>query len=78
MADAIEAHSRGTSIEAHKNAAFTAWLMGAGGQKTWGGFCEHLGLSEIAPQMTKEDKRAIINKAYAIADRLTNMNKGKR
>lgn len=73
MANALEAHKRESITESRKDAAFTAWLLGAGGKKTWSEFCEHFGLIEKAPKMTKEERRAIIEKAYAAAQRVANM-----
>jgi hypothetical protein len=73
MADALEAQKRESTTESRRDAAFTAWLLGAGGQKTWSGFCEHFGLMEKQPKMTNEERRAMIEKAYAIAERAANM-----
>jgi hypothetical protein len=45
--------------------AYTAWLLGAGGEKytTWSSFLEHFGLMEKAPQ-----KKVDTQRLYKMAD----------
>lgn len=67
-----------TKADNHKNelisSAFSSWLLGAGENKSWEKFVTDLGLSKVA-KINKETKRAIADKAYAIADRIIGMDK---
>lgn len=53
MADAVfQDHRR-----KRQDAAYTAWLMGAGDKKSWGFFCEHYALVEVPKDQKNIDKR---------------------
>lgn len=58
--------------------AFTAWLQGAGGKKSWNEFLRHLSLAKAEPKMTKESKRAIADQAHRIAERIMKMDKSRK
>jgi hypothetical protein len=56
---------------ARLNAAFTAWLMGAGERRTWGQFCSHYGLTEeAAKKPEKVDTKSLYEKADRIVERV--------
>jgi hypothetical protein len=50
------------------DAAFTAWLMGAGGEKTWPQFCERLGLSEREKPKPAKMSKEEVKDLYAWAE----------
>jgi len=56
MANALEYVQYEECLSAQRNAAFTAWLSGAGGDKTWLRFCEHLGLVSRSKDFEAENK----------------------
>lgn len=71
MADAIM-RERGREIKAAQiSAAYTAWLMGAGGDKykSLRKFYEHLGLMEKTLE-SKEMLKARIKRSYEVANRV--------
>jgi hypothetical protein len=72
MSNAIMRERGREAKEARLNAAFTAWLMGGGGDKTWVGFCKYYGLVGVQ-KTTKEQRVAEIKRANAVADRITAM-----
>ena len=76
MVDALDTVEREAGQETRLNAAFTAWLLGAGGRKTWGKFCEHYGLIDKPPAMSAEEKKKEAAKARAIAERVIAKDKG--
>jgi hypothetical protein len=57
MADAIEEEQREEADRQTIDAAYTAWLMGAGGEKSWKKFCEHYELIKPQPQDKEADKK---------------------
>jgi hypothetical protein len=65
--------------EARINSALTAWLQGAGGQKSWRDFCVYYGLTEKeAVKLTKEQRQTVAKNAYEFADKLVaKLTKGK-
>jgi hypothetical protein len=66
------------SKEIMTGAAFTAWLQGAGGKKTFPQFLRHFGLAEKEKQMTKKSKKAAIQKALRTSARIMAMDKKRR
>lgn len=56
-------------------AAFTAWLQGAGPDKTFPQFLRYYGLAEKGPGMSKEARKAAIEKAHRTAERVMAMDK---
>lgn len=72
MSTAIMRERGRDAKEARLNAAFTAWLMGAGGQKTWLDFCVYYGLIE-KHAATKEQRELEIKRAHAVADKVMAM-----
>jgi len=57
------------------SAAFTAWLQGAGPEKTFPQFLRHYGLAEAEPIMSKDEKRLAVRKAKQTAERIIKMDR---
>lgn len=51
-------------------ASYTAWQMGAGKNMSFPMYLKHLGLSDKEPELTSEQKKIIIAKADAVAERI--------
>jgi len=47
---------RREAAAATQNAAFTAWLQGAGGSMTWGAFCRRYGLLDVEKEVSAESE----------------------
>lgn len=56
MSDATYKEQQEQADRDRQNAAYTAWLMGAGETKTWKAFCEHFGLIEVEKRQKENDK----------------------
>ncbi|GAG36864.1 unnamed protein product [marine sediment metagenome] len=55
-------------------AAYTSWLQGLGGKKTFGEYLNKLGLSEKAVKMTHSQEIRLAKKGFKTAQRILKMN----
>jgi len=56
-----------------QSAAFTAYLLGAGGKSSFNQFLRHLGLGDESAQLSKEQKELLIRRADDVVKRISKM-----
>lgn len=59
-------------------AAYTAWLMGAGGKKPFKSYLTTLGLVEKPAPLTKEERKQIAQDAYTKAAKIVELDRRRR
>ena len=59
-------------------AAYTAWLMGAGGKKSFKSYITTLGLVEKPAPLTKEERKQIAQDAYSRAAKIVELDRKRR
>ena len=59
-------------------AAYTAWLMGSGGKKSFKSYITTLGLVEKPAPLTPEERRAIAQDAYSRAAKIVELDRKRR
>jgi hypothetical protein len=64
--------------ECFKGHAFASWLAGNGQKKTFAQYLKTLGLVDEEIKITKNVKKAIVNRAHSIAERIMAMDKKKK
>lgn len=74
-ADMLDRQKADRQREGLTNAAFVAYLQGAGKDKTWNAYLQALGLVEKTAPITKEAKKKIVKKSQQIAERIMRMDR---
>lgn len=59
-------------------AAYTAWLMGAGGKKSFKSYITTLGLVEKPVPLTKEERKQLAKEAYSRAAKIVELDRKRR
>lgn len=74
--DELQAQKEEEYKKQHEQGAWIAWLMGAGNQKTYDDYLRAHGLKEKIEPLKPEQKKALIEKSTAIAERIMAMHRG--
>ena len=59
-------------------AAYTAWLMGSGGKKSFKSYLTTLGLVEKPAPLTKEERKQIAQDAYTKAAKIVELDRNRK
>ena len=59
-------------------AAYTAWLMGSGGKKTFKSYLTGLGLMEKPEALTPEERKEIAKQGYSAAAKIVELDRRRR